>query len=62
MKVKREAKCVVWDLDGTIWHGVLLEDKRVIPKDNITEIIQKLDSRGIVNSIALSSGFIPDTS
>ena len=24
---KKDVKCVVWDLDNTLWQGVLLEDK-----------------------------------
>src|SRR3989338_8814279 len=45
-------KCVVWDLDNTIWEGVLLEDENVRIKNNLTEIIKTLDSRGILQSIA----------
>ncbi len=45
-------KCVVWDLDNTIWQGVLLEDKSVIIRDIAVGIIRTLDSRGIVQSIA----------
>jgi len=26
---KKVVKCVVWDLDNTVWDGVLLEDPRV---------------------------------
>jgi len=45
-------KCVVWDLDQTLWEGVLLEDDRVSLRSNIPDIIKTLDSRGIVQSIA----------
>ena len=45
-------KCVVWDLDNTLWHGVLLEDERVSLRPEVMEIIQELDRRGILNSIA----------
>jgi FkbH-like protein len=45
-------KCVVWDLDNTLWHGVLLEDESVVLSENITSIIHTLDSRGILQSIA----------
>ena len=47
-----KVKCVVWDLDNTIWNGVILEDKEVTLRDGIVEIIEKLDERGILQSIA----------
>ena len=49
---KISIKCVVWDLDNTLWNGVLLEDKQVLLRDNIVNIIKTLDSRGILQSIA----------
>lgn len=45
-------KCVVWDLDGTIWQGTVLEDRRVVLKDEIVSLIKWLDGRGVVHSIA----------
>ncbi|MGE5632421.1 MAG: HAD-IIIC family phosphatase [Caulobacteraceae bacterium] len=48
----RKIKCVVWDLDNTVWNGVLLEDENVALREGITEIIKVLDSRGILQSIA----------
>jgi FkbH-like protein len=45
-------KCVVWDLDNTVWDGVLLEDPQVTLRPEVVEIIKTLDSRGILNSIA----------
>ncbi len=45
-------KCVVWDLDNTIWDGVLLEDASVSLKPDIHDIIAELDRRGILHSIA----------
>lgn len=45
-------KCVVWDLDHTIWHGILLEQDQLELRDNIVTIIKTLDSWGIINSIA----------
>ncbi|AFZ17609.1 HAD-IIIC family phosphatase [Allocoleopsis franciscana] len=49
---QKTIKCVVWDLDNTLWNGVLLEDDRVSLKDNIVGIIKTLDSRGILQSVA----------
>lgn len=49
---EKKIKCVVWDLDNTIWNGVILEDEDVKLRDGIVEIIEKLDKRGILQSIA----------
>lgn len=48
----KKIKCVVWDLDNTIWNGILSEDKEVKLNENIKKIIVKLDERGILQSIA----------
>jgi FkbH-like protein len=44
-------KCVVWDLDNTLWHGVLLEDGQVFLREDVVSIIKTLDSRGILQSL-----------
>ncbi|MBW4660749.1 MAG: HAD-IIIC family phosphatase [Drouetiella hepatica Uher 2000/2452] len=44
-------KCVVWDLDNTLWHGVLLEDEQVFLREDVVSIIKTLDSRGILQSL-----------
>ncbi len=49
---EKKIKCVVWDLDNTVWKGVLLEDNEVTIQNNVVDIIEKLDRRGILNSIA----------
>ncbi|MGN8069351.1 HAD-IIIC family phosphatase [Mucilaginibacter sp. 22184] len=49
---KKVIKCVVWDLDHTIWHGILLEGDRLELRQGIVDIIKTLDSWGIINSIA----------
>lgn len=48
----RKIKCVVWDLDQTIWDGVLLEDGCVALRPGVRETIEALDARGILHSIA----------
>jgi len=48
----QKIKCVVWDLDYTIWNGILMEDRCVELRPNIVKIIQTLDERGILQSIA----------
>ena len=49
---KKEIKCLVWDLDNTIWDGVLLESEKVTLKPGIENVLKELDSRGILHSIA----------
>ncbi|MEU7146394.1 HAD-IIIC family phosphatase [Nocardia sp. NPDC046473] len=45
-------KCVVWDLDNTLWQGTILEDRHVRLDDSVRELIRVLDSRGILQSVA----------
>ena len=47
-----DVKCVVWDLDNTMWDGILVEDEHVRLKQNVKRIIETLDQRGILSSIA----------
>ena len=49
---RSEIKCVVWDLDNTVWSGILLEGDDVRVRDGVRQIIATLDSRGILHSIA----------
>lgn len=49
---ERVIKCVVWDLDNTLWDGVLLEDKEVSLRGKVPDIIKELDGRGILQSVA----------
>jgi FkbH-like protein len=48
----RRVKCVIWDLDNTLWDGVLLEDGRVRVREEVVAVIKLLDERGILHSIA----------
>ena len=45
-------KCVVWDLDNTVWDGVLLEDREVRVRPAVLSLIETLDARGILHSVA----------
>jgi FkbH-like protein len=51
---RTKVKCVVWDLDNTLWEGTLMEDgpTKLTLKPGIREVLQTLDSRGILLSIA----------
>ncbi len=59
-EVKQEAekaskiKCVVWDLDNTLWDGILVEDgaRKLKLKPGIADVIRALDARGILHSVA----------
>jgi methoxymalonate biosynthesis protein len=45
-------KCLVWDLDNTLWQGTLLEGDQVRLPDAVREAIVELDTRGILHSVA----------
>ncbi|MFD7919473.1 HAD-IIIC family phosphatase [Streptomyces sp. NPDC059740] len=45
-------KCLVWDLDNTLWRGTLLEDAEVALAEDIRATVLELDSRGILQSVA----------
>ena len=45
-------KCVVWDLDNTVWDGVLLEDGDVRLRPGVVDVLETLDRRGILHSVA----------
>lgn len=55
---KKVIKCIVWDLDNTLWHGVLLEDEKVSLRKDIVNIIHTLDNRGILQSIASKNDYV----
>lgn len=52
MTTKQSIKCVVWDLDNTVWDGILLEGDAVRLRPEVVRILQTLDERGILHSIA----------
>ncbi len=45
-------KCLVWDLDNTLWQGTLLEDGEIVLSDAVRETVAELDARGILQSVA----------
>ena len=53
----KSIKCLVWDLDHTLWHGILLENDSIVLRDQVRDIIQTLDSRGILQSIASKNDY-----
>jgi FkbH-like protein len=54
IKKSKKLKCLVWDLDNTLWKGILVEDgaDKINLNKNVKEIIMELDNRGIILSIA----------
>lgn len=50
----KEIKCVVWDLDNTIWNGILVEDglDKITLRPELIQILETLDERGILQSVA----------
>lgn len=54
---EKTIKCVVWDLDDTLWNGILSEDINVSLKPGVREIIEELDNRGILQSISSKNDY-----
>ena len=54
-----QVKCIVWDLDNTLWDGVLVEDgpTNLKLRPGIVDVIQEVDRRGILNSVASKNNF-----
>ena len=51
----KKIKCVVWDLDNTLWDGVLIEGTAgAVPKlkEGLRSTLEELDRRGILLSVA----------
>lgn len=49
---KRSIKVLIWDLDHTLWDGILSEGDEVRLRPGVIETIHTLDRRGILQSIA----------
>jgi FkbH-like protein len=45
-------KCLVWDLDETLWSGILLEGGGRELRPGVRETVLELDRRGILQSLA----------
>lgn len=54
---KQSIKCIVWDLDNTLWNGVLLEDKEVHLTDMVKHTLETLDKRGVLQAIASKNDY-----
>ena len=58
-KEEPRVKCVVWDLDNTLWHGILVEDgsEGLRLKEGVVDVIKALDRRGILQSVVSKNNF-----
>ena len=56
-KTAKKIKCLVWDLDNTLWDGILVEDENVKLREEVLDVIKQLDERGILNSIASKNDY-----
>lgn len=52
-------KCIAWDLDNTLWNGILANDgpEGVKLRSEVLEVVKTLDSRGILNTICSKNDF-----
>jgi FkbH-like protein len=50
----KKVKCIVWDLDNTLWDGILVEDgpEHIKVRPGVVDVIKETDGRGILHSIA----------
>lgn len=52
-------KCIIWDLDNTLWDGILVEDgpEKIRIRPEVVDAIKKTDERGILHSIASKNNY-----
>lgn len=51
-RTKKQIKCVIWDLDETLWKGTLSESDAVVLRPGVRQTITELDHRGIIQSVS----------
>ncbi len=49
---RRQVKCLVWDLDNTLWEGTLSEGGGQALRPGVAEALAELDRRGVLLSVA----------
>jgi FkbH-like protein len=56
---KTKWKCIVWDLDNTLWDGTLIEDgpRGIRLRQDVVEVIRQTDQKGILHSIASKNNY-----
>lgn len=56
----KQVKCVAWDLDNTLWKGILSEtdDPNLLElRDGVKDLILNLDKRGVVQTIVSKNDY-----
>ena len=59
-KPAAKVKCVVWDLDNTLWNGTLVETENpdsIELNPGVADTVKALDERGIIQSIASKNDY-----
>ena len=57
-----KVKCLVWDLDNTLWNGTLIETEDPATLElnpQVLKTMEELDRRGIIQSVASKNDFDP---
>ena len=54
---KAAVKCIIFDLDNTLWEGTLIENEHVLLRPGMLDLIRHLDSRGILLSVVSKNSF-----
>lgn len=59
LKPAEKVKCVAWDLDNTMWDGVIGDDgpDGVIVKQTSVDMVKRLDEMGVLNTIVSKNNF-----
>lgn len=52
-------KCLIWDLDNTLWTGTLLEGDRLDLAEHVRDVLRELDSRGILHAVSSKNDHDP---
>jgi FkbH-like protein len=54
VKAAKTVKLLIWDLDNTLWDGILVEDgpDAVRLRPGVADLVRELDRRGILQSVA----------
>ena len=54
-----KVKCVAWDLDDTMWQGIIGDSgpEGVHPNNEALELVQRLDERGILQTVASKNDY-----
>jgi len=54
-----KVKCVAWDLDNTLWKGILAEDgqSNLVPRTDALDLLKKLDEKGIIQTVVSKNNY-----